>query len=68
MTDNKLADCILQLMLEYREVVLLKYFHGYTLKEIAKIQGISQSKSEKRHRDAKRILKAMYETEETYEF
>lgn len=67
-TDNKLAECILQLPLEYREVVLLKYFHGYTLKEIAKIQGISQSKSEKCHQEAKRILKAMYETEETYEF
>ena len=67
-TDNKLAECILQLPLEYREVVLLKYFHGYTLKEIAKIQGISQSKSEKCHQEAKRISKAMYETEEACEF
>lgn len=67
-TDNKLAECILELPLDYREVILLKYFHGYTLKEIARIQGISQSKAEKLNQEAKRLLKQLYEMEGTHEF
>lgn len=66
-TDNKLAECILQLPLDYREVILLKYVHGYTLKEISKIQGYSQAKAEKLNQNAKKLLKKMYEMEETHD-
>lgn len=66
-TDNTLASCIVELPLDYREVVLLKYFHGYTLRENAEILEISQAKAEKLNQNAKRLLKQMYGMEGVHE-
>lgn len=38
-----LANCILKLSLRYRQVILLKYYHGYSCKEIAKQLDLSES-------------------------
>lgn len=66
-TDNRLAECIVELPLDYREVILLKYVHGYKLREIAGILGVSQAKTEKLNQEAKKLLKQMYEMEETHD-
>ena len=48
-----LAGCILKLPARYRQVILLKYHHGYTVKEIAAILGISQTNASKLEQRAK---------------
>lgn len=41
--SNELARCMAQLPANYRQVLLLKYCHGYTAKEIAKMLGLTQA-------------------------
>ena len=41
--SNELARCMAKLPAHYRQVLLLKYHHGYTIKEIAKMLGMTQS-------------------------
>ena len=38
---NELARCMAALPARYRQVLLLKYHHGYTAKEIAKMLGLT---------------------------
>ena len=61
--EDELTRCILQLPLRQRQVILLKYYHGYTLKEIAKVLNITGENAKKIHQRAKRQLREIYEKE-----
>lgn len=61
--ENHLQWCILQLPPKYREVILLKYSHGYSIQEIAEILNISCAAASKLNQRAKAKLKKLYEKE-----
>lgn len=61
--DNTLASCILKLPARYREVILLRYFQGYSVKEVAAILGLSLSAASKLDQRAKNRLRDLYEKE-----
>lgn len=58
-----LEYCILKLPARYREVILLKYYHGFSCKEIAKQLGISEANAIKLDQRAKRKLQQICEEE-----
>ena len=58
---NDLAGCILKLPARQRHIIILKYHHGYELKEIAKMLGITYSNALKIEQRAKTRLKALCE-------
>ena len=53
---NTLARCIAQLPARYRELIILKYVHGYTFRETAKIMSISEDNAKKMALRAKEKL------------
>ena len=59
--ENFLADCILRLPDLQRQIIWLKYVHGYNLHEIAKMLGISLFCAQKADQRAKQNLKNLYE-------
>ena len=59
--ENFLADCILRLPDLQRQIIWLKYVHGYNLHEIAKMLGISMFCAQKADQRAKQNLKNLYE-------
>lgn len=61
--ENTLTSCILKLPARYREVILLRYFQGYSVKEVAAILGLSLSAASKLDQRAKNRLKGLYEKE-----
>ena len=61
--ENALTACILKLPARYREVILLRYFHGYRVKEVAAILGLSFAAASKLDQRAKNRLKDLYEKE-----
>ena len=61
--ENTLTACILKLPARYREMILLRYYHGYSVKEIAAMMGISFSAASKLDQRAKKKLKDLYEKE-----
>lgn len=61
--EHHLAWCISQLPPRYRELILLKYSHGYTTREIADIFGISFAAASKLDQRAKGKLKELCEKE-----
>lgn len=58
--ENLLADCILKLPAQQREVIWLKYHYGYSLREISKMLGISHAWAIKIDQRAKAKLKELY--------
>lgn len=54
--SNGLTKCILKLPANYREMILLKYYHGYSSKEIARMLGISEANAIKLDQRAKKKL------------
>lgn len=62
--DSKLANALSQLPAHYRELLLLKYDHGYTTKEVAKILDMSRAGAEKMLWRAKQALAEALEREE----
>ena len=62
MTDgeNALVTCILHLPKQQRMVIWLKYYHGYNLREIAKMLDISLVYAQKLDQRAKKRLKSLY--------
>lgn len=58
---NGLAGCILKLPARQRHILILKYSQGYTLKEIAKMLGISYANALKLEQRAKARLKVLCE-------
>ncbi len=61
--DNLLAKCILSLPARYREVILLRYYHGYSIREIAALFDISLAAASKLDYRAKKKLKKLCEKE-----
>ena len=61
--ENALTDCILKLPARYREVILLRYHQGYSVKEAASLLGISFAAASKLDQRAKNKLKDLYEKE-----
>lgn len=61
--EGLLASCILKLPPLQRQVIMLKYHHGYTLREIAKLLGISLSWAQKVDQRAKKQLADLYRKE-----
>lgn len=61
--ERSVAWCISQLPPRYREIILLKYSHGYTTREIASILGISFQAASKLNQRAKAKLKGLCEKE-----
>ena len=55
-----LAECILKLPVQQRTVILLKYHHGYSLREIAKQMDISLAWAQKLDQRAKKRLEGLY--------
>ena len=61
--DHTLAWCIAQLPPRYQEIILLKYSHGYSTREIAGILGLSFPAASKLDQRAKGKLKELCEKE-----
>lgn len=59
--DDVLVRCILQLPARQRQVIWLKYYHGYTLKEIARILNITLASAIKIDQRAKSKLRTLCE-------
>ncbi|MFR2838802.1 MAG: RNA polymerase sigma factor [Zhenhengia sp.] len=55
--ENPLTATILSLPHHYSEIILLKYSHNYTDKQIAKLLGLSEDNVKKRLQRAKKKLK-----------
>lgn len=55
-----LAECIMKLPPQQRTVILLKYDHGYSLREIAKMLNISLAWAQKLDQRAKKRLEELY--------
>ena len=60
-TEDLLTSCMLKLPDIQRHVIWLKYYHGYTLREIAKLLGLSLSNAQKIDQRAKKKLSEVYE-------
>lgn len=54
--DDDLTQCILKLPPRYRQFIILKYYHGYTTKEIAQIFDIKPTAASKLDQRAKTKL------------
>ncbi len=63
--DGALADAMARLRPGSREVLLLRYYMGYSTRETAEILAISRSAAEKQIWRAKQQLKALLEEGET---
>ena len=61
--DNLLAGCILKLPPRQRDIIVLKYQHGYELKEIAKMLGITYTNALAIEQRAKKKLMELYNKE-----
>ena len=62
--ENPLAELILKLPAKQRQVIWLKYYHGYNLREIASMLNMSLAAATKAEQRAKEKLKALYEQED----
>lgn len=58
--EELLTECILKLPTQQRTVILLKYKHGYSVKEIAKMLNISLAWAQKIDQRAKKKLEELY--------
>lgn len=59
--DNILAECILKLPARYREMILLRYNQGYSVREIAAMMNLSLPAAIKLEQRAKKKLKELCE-------
>lgn len=56
---DELVNCILKLPARYRQLILLKYYHGYSTREIAKLLGMSSAAASKTAQRAKQRLEQL---------
>lgn len=56
---DELVNCILKLSARYRQFILLKYYHGYSTREIAKLLGMSSAAASKTAQRAKQRLEQL---------
>lgn len=59
-TGDLLTEAILKLPEQQRHVIWLKYYHGYNLREISKMLGITLSWAQKIDQRAKKHLEILY--------
>ncbi len=59
--EDLLTQCILKLPEHQRTVILLKYTHGYSLREISKLMNLSLSWTQKIDQRAKKKLAELYQ-------
>ena len=64
--DNELARCMAQLPARYRNILLLKHYHGYTTREIAAMMNLSLSNVSKLEQRAKGRLEALCKEAELF--
>ena len=57
--DDELVSCILKPPARYRQFILLKYYHGYSTREIAKLLGMSSAAASKTAQRAKQRLEQL---------
>jgi RNA polymerase sigma-70 factor (ECF subfamily) len=57
--DHLLAECLSKLPPRYRNLLLLKYYHGYTTKEVAKLLNITLSNAARIEQRAKAKLEVL---------
>lgn len=57
--DDALSQCMAKLPARYREILLLRYDHDYTVKEVAHMMGLSLSAAYKLEQRAKRHLESL---------
>lgn len=55
-----LTECVLKLPAKERQVIWLKYYHGYNLLEISKMMDISLAWAQKLNQRAKQRLRTLY--------
>lgn len=65
--DDGLARCLSKLPPRYRHVIMLKYCHGYTIKEIADILGMKPAAVSKLDQRAKAKLEEICREEGVYD-
>lgn len=58
--EDLLVECILKLPEQQRTVIWMKYHHGYSLREIAKMLGVSLAWAQKIDQRAKKKLEELY--------
>ncbi len=58
-STDELVSCILKLPARYRQFILLKYYHGYSTREIAKLLGMSSAAASKTAQRAKQRLEQL---------
>lgn len=58
-STDELVNCILKLPARYRQFILLKYYHGYSTREIAKLLGMSSAAASKTAQRAKQRLEQL---------
>lgn len=58
---DPLIECMAKLPARYRNVLMLKYHHGYTTKEIASMLGLTNANASKLEQRAKAKLKELCE-------
>ncbi len=56
---DELVSCILKLPARYRQFILLRYYHGYSTREIAKLLGMSSAAASKTAQRAKQRLEQL---------
>lgn len=61
--DDGLADAMARLPAEHREILLLRFDNGYSVRELEKMLGLSRSAVQKRIQRAKAALREEYEKE-----
>ena len=61
--SHTIAACLVKLPARYREVLLLKYTHGYTSREIGKLMGVSTVNADKLIQRAKVKLEILCKEE-----
>ncbi|WHX90607.1 sigma-70 family RNA polymerase sigma factor [Peribacillus simplex] len=59
--DRQLADAVMELPIQYRELIYLHYFQEMKLQEISEITGVKLGTVKTRMRQAKRRLKTYWE-------
>lgn len=57
--ENELARCIAALPARYRQILMLKYYHGYSTREIAKMLSLSAANVSKIEQRAKAKLEQL---------
>lgn len=57
--DNELGRCMAKLPARYRQFLLLRYDHDYTVKEVAQMMGLSVSAAYKLEQRAKKKLETI---------